>query len=194
MEKTADAQRMACLPVCPEPGVPCNRAKPRSQRNDPELECHLQVLGRTAEKAETTDRTLSHRRQQTKLALMGLRPPGPATTGKEAKIQDSIKRPGDTEAGAAAQAVGRVPVAVRGAEVPRPVAPGTSPQNAGGTIPRCPRTTVRRRTRIAAVHAVLHPLPHIPKHVMQAKPVGVECSRRRRMHMAIPAIVDPHPA
>jgi uncharacterized protein YqgC (DUF456 family) len=44
-----------------------------------------------------------------------------------------------------------------------------------------PRRTIRRRPIIAIMIAVLHPLPDVASHVIEAKRIGGERANRRRM-------------
>ena len=79
------------------------------------------------------------------------------------------------------------PVAVRGAKEPRSVVPGPAAQNALAALSaRRPCAPVRRSPQIAVVPAVLNPLPDIPVHVVQTKPV-----RRKRAHRNCLVPIDP---
>ncbi len=73
------------------------------------------------------------------------------------------------------------PAAVRGAQEPGEIAPGAAAQNAPGTFPALPRRAVCRRSLVILVPTILHPLIHVPVHVVQAPAVGTERSHRRRL-------------
>ena len=63
---------------------------------------------------------------------------------------------------------------MRGAEVPRGVAPGAAAQNAISALALQPRRTVVGSAMVILVPAILHPFRHVPMHVVQAEPVRFE--------------------
>src|SRR5271170_911597 len=90
------------------------------------------------------------------------------------------KRPLDPEAQALVPVDGRGTKAEgRSEEDLGEVAPRTAAADALFAVAGCPRRTVRRRRVVAVVIAVLDPLPHIAKHIVQAKRIGRERADRR---------------
>jgi hypothetical protein len=81
-------------------------------------------------------------------------------------------RPRCPEANAVGPKEAKAPVAHGRAEIPRTIVPGTPASNTCATISTCRSRTVRRRSRIVVLVAVLYPFPHIAVHVVQAKSVG----------------------
>ena len=113
----------------------------------------------------------------------GAAPPGPP---HEVRRQD-LERPDNTETDAVAPVPGGVPAAERGAQEPRIVVPGAAAQHPLPTIPSRPRAPVSRRSSIAPVPAVLHPLQHVPMHIVQT-----EIVHRKRAHLhRLPSIRPP---
>ena len=77
----------------------------------------------------------------------------------------SVQRPGhaETESGDPGSGVFKS-TAERGTDVSRAGEPRAAPYHPASAIPfDRPRTPVRRRTIVATVRTVLHPLPHIPR-------------------------------
>ena len=90
------------------------------------------------------------------------------------------ERPGDTKPVVVAPA-GEAPFAAGGAEAPgQDAVPRTAAQHPPTAISRLPRTPIHRSSVVAAVPAVLHPLPYVPVHVMQPKRIRRERAHRRR--------------
>src|SRR5262249_7803880 len=81
----------------------------------------------------------------------------------------------------AAPEVGGDPEAACGAEAPRIVAPGAAAKNPATTISGCHRRAVRRRAIVVVIPAVLHPLPHVAVHVVEAPPVLRETVHSHRL-------------
>ena len=85
--------------------------------------------------------------------------------------------------------VGGALVARRGAGEARHCAPGPAAGNTLRAITGLPRGSIRGRTRVARVPAVLGPLPDVADHVVQPEPVGRIAARRLGEVMAIGAFV-----
>ena len=92
-----------------------------------------------------------------------------------------LERPPDPKPIAVAPVDGGVPVAVRGAEVPRIVDPGAAAKDPATAISGCPGGAIRRRAAVISIPAVLHPLPHVAMHVVEAKGVGLERAHLDRL-------------
>jgi hypothetical protein len=89
------------------------------------------------------------------------------------------KRPPDPETQVAAPGDGGVPVAVGRTEELRIDVPGTAADDTGLAIASCPRRAIRGRPNVVSVIAILHPLPHIAQHVIDAERIGLERADRR---------------
>jgi hypothetical protein len=100
---------------------------------------------------------------------------------KRQRNKDSMgKRPPDTEPAGDAPEVGGVPGAAGRAEALRIVAPGTAAKDTGtAAISAGPCRTVWGRSVIVGMIAILHPLEHVTRHVVEAERVGLERADRR---------------
>ena len=104
------------------------------------------------------------------------------------KTHDSIQRPGYAKTDIVVPGNGGATVAIRGTQVPRSVEPRAATQRTKATTSTSrPRATVRWRSHVAAVPAVLHPLPNIPMHVMKPKRIRRERAHRHRP-LPVPAL------
>ena len=97
----------------------------------------------------------------------------------EPKTHDLIG-PGNTETAVDAPDRSGVPVAATGAQVLWIEIPGTAPQHPPGTVACSPSTTIRWRTIVVLLPAVLRPLPDIAAHIIQTSRVRfLPCHRAR---------------
>src|SRR5262249_38119691 len=89
------------------------------------------------------------------------------------------KRPPNPQTHKNAREAGEVPVAGGRADVLRKVAPGSAADAAATAISTGPRRTICGRFFVIFMIAILHPLPHIAGHVVEAERIGRERSDRR---------------
>jgi len=96
---------------------------------------------------------------------------------KETK-ESRTKRAADPETDVAVPEVGSAPVAGGRPEVLWIVPPGTAAEDTGLTLAKRPRRTISRRPIVVLVIAILHPLPHVTRHIVKAERIGLERSDR----------------
>ena len=89
------------------------------------------------------------------------------------------KRPGDTKPEVVEPSDGGKPEPVRRTQIPRYADPRAPAQHATRTISPLPGRPVRRCTKIVVVPAILHPLPHVPVHIVQTPRICGEPTHRR---------------
>src|SRR5262245_24577422 len=108
-------------------------------------------------------------------------------------MTSALQRPRDTETQAQcttptwAGTIGEISLAVCRAKRRRQLpVKGTAPHHPVTTVPRsrCSGRSVRRCPVVVAVFAVLHPLPRVAVHVVEAPRIGREGVHRRRVGLA----------
>src|SRR5947208_15665463 len=88
------------------------------------------------------------------------------------------KHSSHTEPDASAAAGGEVHPTAGGAKVSRIVVPRAPAQDAVATVSSRPGTPIQRGTTIVGMVAVLNPLPHVPRHIIEAERIHPVISNR----------------
>src|SRR5580692_2559137 len=100
------------------------------------------------------------------------------------------KRSHDAETHAVAPIAGRRAETRGRAQLPRGVGPGAPAENAPAAISARPRRTIRGRSQVTVMIAILGPLRRIAEHVVEAVSVRQKASDRRRKHITVAAWRD----
>src|SRR6266404_7210703 len=108
----------------------------------------------------------------------------PTERPREVAEPSGRKGPSDPKAGVVVPVVLLVPVAVRRPWVCRIVVPGTAADDTFLAIPCRPRKAIGGRPVVVLMPAILHPLPHIAGHIVEAERIGLERSDRRGSQFA----------
>jgi len=109
---------------------------------------------------------------------------------KNERTQALIERPRNAKTAEVVPIICAGPEARASPHILRIEVPGTAAYHAEAAISTArPRRAVARRPRVVAVPAVLHPLPHVARHVVQAPRVGRE--RPGRGRATVPAASAP---